>query len=37
MVMMNEGGESRMNTNINAMLEQMGIFVNTDSVIRKAF
>ncbi len=26
-----------MNTNINAMLEQFGIFVNTDCVIRKAF
>lgn len=36
-VMMHEGGETKMNTNINAMLEQFGIFVNTDSVIRKAF
>lgn len=26
-----------MGTNINAMLEQFGIFVNTDCVIRKAF
>ena len=26
-----------MNTNINAMLEQVGITVETDSVIRKAF
>ena len=34
---MNEGGETKMNTNINAMLEQFGIFVNTDCVIRKAF
>ena len=26
-----------MNTNINAMLEQVGISVNNDSVIRKSF
>lgn len=37
LVIMNEGGETKMNTNINAMLEQFGIFVNTDCVIRKAF
>lgn len=37
LVMMNEGGESKAQTNINAMLEQFGIFVNTDCVIRKAF
>jgi intraflagellar transport protein 52 len=34
---MNEGGEAKMNTNINALLEQFGIFVNADTVIRKAF
>lgn len=34
---MQEGGEAKTNTNINAMLEQIGISVNTDSVIRKAF
>lgn len=34
---MSEGGENRANTNINAMLEQVGISVNTDSVIRKSF
>lgn len=34
---MNEGGEAKNNTNINAMLEQVGISVNTDSVIRKTF
>lgn len=37
LVIMNEGGETKMGTNINAMLEQFGIFVNTDCVIRKAF
>jgi intraflagellar transport protein 52 len=37
LVVMNEGGETKMNTNINAMLEQFGIFVNNDCVIRKAF
>ena len=37
LVIMNEGGEAKMNTNINAMLEQFGIFVNSDCVIRKAF
>lgn len=37
LVIMNEGGENKMNTNINAMLEQFGMFVNTDCVIRKAF
>jgi len=35
--MMNEGGEQKSNTNINAMLEQVGISVNSDSVIRKTF
>lgn len=37
LVVMAEGGESKQQTNINAMLEQFGIFVNNDSVIRKAF
>lgn len=35
--MMSEGGEARLQTNINAMLEQLGISVNNDSVIRKTF
>jgi len=34
MVMMNEGGEEKLNTNINFLLEQYGIFVNPDSVVR---
>lgn len=37
MIMMAEGGENKLNTNINAMLEQIGIFVNSDTVIRKTF
>lgn len=36
-IMMNEGGEHKSNTNINAMLEQVGISFNQDSVIRKTF
>lgn len=36
-MIMSEGGEHKQNTNINAMLEQVGISVNNDSVIRKAF
>lgn len=36
-IMMAEGGEQKSNTNINAMLEQVGISVNSDSVIRKTF
>ena len=36
-IMMAEGGEGKQGTNINAMLEQMGISVNTDTVIRKTF
>ena len=34
---MSEGGEGKLGTNINAMLEQIGISVNNDSVIRKTF
>ena len=37
LVAMAEGGENKLETNINALLEQFGVFVNTDSVIRKAF
>jgi intraflagellar transport protein 52 len=36
-IMMSEGGETKASTNINAMLEQVGISVNTDCVIRKTF
>lgn len=37
LLMMSEGGEQKQGTNINAMLEQLGISVNTDSVIRRTF
>lgn len=36
-ISMAEGGENKAQTNINAMLEQIGISVNSDSVIRKSF
>jgi intraflagellar transport protein 52 len=37
LLMMHEGGEQKLGTNINAMLEQLGISVNNDTVIRKTF
>ncbi len=37
LIMMAEGGEQKLGTNINAMLEQLGISVNSDSVIRRTF
>ncbi len=37
LIMMHEGGENKLQTNINFLLEQLGISVNTDSVIRKTF
>ena len=37
MIMLGEGGEQKASTNINAMLEQVGISVNADCVIRKTF
>ena len=36
-IMMDEGGETKLNTNVNAMLEQVGISVNSDTVVRKTF
>ena len=36
-ILMAEGGETKLNTNVNAMLEQVGISVNSDSVVRKSF
>ena len=36
-ILMTEGGENKLNTNVNAMLEQVGISVNSDSVVRKTF
>ena len=37
LLFMAEGGEQKLQTNINAMLEQLGISVNNDTVIRKTF
>ena len=37
LIIMNEGGEQKLETNINALLEQVGISVNSDTVIRKHF
>ena len=37
MVMLSEGGETRLGTNINFVLEQFGIAVNADSVIRTSY
>lgn len=36
-IALNEGGEHKNGTNINAMLEQIGISINSDAVIRKTF
>uniref|UniRef100_A0A914VES4 ABC-type uncharacterized transport system domain-containing protein n=1 Tax=Plectus sambesii TaxID=2011161 RepID=A0A914VES4_9BILA len=37
LVLMSEGGESKNDTNINFLLEEFGIMVNSDSVIRTIF
>jgi intraflagellar transport protein 52 len=37
MLIMHEGGEQKLGTNINALLEQLGISVNSDTVIRKNY
>jgi len=37
MLMMHEGGEQKLGTNINALLEQLGISVNQDTVVRKTY
>ena len=36
-MMLTEGGESALKTNVNYLLEQFGISANSDSVIRNAF
>ena len=36
-VLMNEGGENKLNTNINYLLEQFGMSVNSDAVVRTSF
>ncbi|XP_041358031.1 intraflagellar transport protein 52 homolog isoform X2 [Gigantopelta aegis] len=37
MVLIGEGGETRFNTNINFLLEEFGVFVNSDAVVRTAY
>lgn len=37
LIMMHEGGENKLGTNINYLLEQLGISVNQDTVIRKTY
>ncbi|XP_026553393.1 intraflagellar transport protein 52 homolog isoform X1 [Pseudonaja textilis] len=37
LVMLGEGGESRYDTNINFLLEEFGIMVNNDSVVRNVY
>ncbi|KAK0180960.1 hypothetical protein PV327_003287 [Microctonus hyperodae] len=34
LVMLSEGGENKLNTNINFLMEEFGIMVNNDSVVR---
>lgn len=37
LVMLGEGGESRFDTNINFLLEEYGIMVNNDAVVRNVY
>ncbi|CEM35579.1 unnamed protein product [Vitrella brassicaformis CCMP3155] len=37
LIMIGQGGEARYPTNVNYLLEQYGIFVNSDAVLRTAF
>jgi intraflagellar transport protein 52 len=37
MILMNEGGEGKLNTNLNYLLEQFGMSVQADSVVRTSF
>ena len=37
LILFSEGGETRLKTNLNYLLEQFGIFANPDSVIRTVF
>mmetsp|Transcript_34678 Transcript_34678/g.89937 ORF Transcript_34678/g.89937 Transcript_34678/m.89937 type:complete len:135 (+) Transcript_34678:299-703(+) len=36
-VMLGEGGESRFNTNINYLLEEYGVMINSDCVVRTIY
>lgn len=37
LILLNEGGEAKMNTNLNYLLEQFGISMNNDCVVRTSF
>ena len=37
LILLNEGGEVRLHTNLNYLLEQYGIYANNDTVIRTVF
>jgi intraflagellar transport protein 52 len=37
LILMSEGGEAKAETNINYFLEEYGISVNTDAVVRSVF
>lgn len=37
LVMMSEGGEAKCNTNINFLLEEFGVIVNNDTVVRSVY
>ncbi|OMJ94281.1 hypothetical protein SteCoe_2623 [Stentor coeruleus] len=37
LILLSEGGESKLKTNLNYLLEQFGVFANSDSVIRTVF
>ena len=37
LIMIGEGGESRFNTNVNYLLEEFGMMVNSDAVVRSVY
>jgi intraflagellar transport protein 52 len=37
LILLSEGGEAKLNTNINFLLEEYGIFVNNDAIIRTTY
>ena len=37
LILLSEGGESKLNTNINFLLEEFGVFVNNDAIVRTTY
>jgi intraflagellar transport protein 52 len=37
LILLTEGGESKSNTNINYLLEEFGIFINNDAIVRTTY